>query len=206
MRAEGEEAVELGVVGPVEVGRARGEQAERGAALGEQPRLLGVVGDVEGLHAVDSQRAEALDGVERLAGLGEVPEGMRPDGQAAGFVYGRHRLLHGGDLAQAIGRAALDEICADEVADVLDALPPQPGGVGGGVEHGGGYVRAPDRLSGGAARGDLGFVELQAKLAQGGGHAQRASLAIGQEVRQLRAQRGARVVDAVAEDVQLAIA
>ena len=51
---------------------------------------------------------------------------------------------------------------------------------------------------------DLRFVELEADLAQRVAHAQRALLAVRQEVRQARRHHRARVVDAVAKDVQFA--
>ena len=119
---EREEAGEQAVLGPVEVGGAGAEQAERGAALGQQLGLLAGVGHVEGLHPVDAERAEALDAREHLVGIGDVPEGVRPDGDAAGVVDRLDGLRDGGRLAQAEGRSALDQVGADERADVVDAL------------------------------------------------------------------------------------
>ena len=55
-------------------------------------------------------------------------------------------------------------------------------GVRRGAQHGAGEVRAADRFAGGDALFDLGFVEVEADLAQGVAHAQRALLAVGQEV------------------------
>ena len=65
-------------------------------------------------------------------------------------------------------------------------------------------MRAPDRFARRPTRGDLGFVELEAQLRQGRRHAQRALLAVGEELDELVRQLLALVVDAVAEDVQFA--
>ena len=155
---------ELAVVGSVEVGGAGGEQAEGGAALGEQLGLLARVGDVEGLDAVDAERVEAVDAGEHFVGVGDVPEGVRPHGDAAGLVDGVDGLGDGGRLAQAEGGRALDQVAADERADVVDVLGAQPGGVGGGAEDGFGEMGTADRLAGGDARVELVFVELEAEL------------------------------------------
>ncbi|TMK25300.1 MAG: hypothetical protein E6G62_05720 [Actinobacteria bacterium] len=61
-----------------------------------------------------------------------------------------------------------------------------------------------DRLPCCDARLQLAFVELEAELAQRGGHAHRALLAIGEELGETLGQQRARVVDVVAEDVQFA--
>ena len=57
-------------------------------------------------------------------------------------------------------------------------------GVGGRAEHGFGEVRAPDRLAGCDALVELALVELEAELLERGGHAQRAVLAVGEELGQ----------------------
>src|SRR5260221_240988 len=51
---------------------------------------------------------------------------------------------------------------------------------------------------------ELAYVELEAGVAQGGGHPQRAVLAVGEELGEPVGEDGAGVVDAVAEDVQFA--
>ena len=56
----------------------------------------------------------------------------------------------GGRLAQAEGRPALDQVAADQRADVVDVLLLQPRGVGRAGEHRPGQVGAADRLAGGA--------------------------------------------------------
>ena len=101
---------EQAVVGAVEVGGAGAEQAERCAARGDQLGLLARVGDVEGLDAVDAERVEAVDRREHFVGVGEVPERVRPHGDAAGVVDRLDRLGDGGRLAQAEGGRALDQV------------------------------------------------------------------------------------------------
>ena len=99
---------------------------------------------------------------------------------------------------------ALDQVAADQRADVVDALLLQALGVGGRAQHGAGEVRAADRFALGDARVDLRFVEVEAHLAQAVAHAQRALLAVRQEGGQPLGHDLAGVVDAVAEDVQFA--
>ncbi len=94
---------EQAVLGSVEVGGAGAEQAQLGAAVGEQLGLLAGVGDVEGLDAVDAERVEAVDAGEHFLGVLDVPEGVRPDGDAAGLVDRLDGLRDGGRLAQAEG-------------------------------------------------------------------------------------------------------
>jgi hypothetical protein len=129
---------------------------------------------------------------------------VRPDGDATGLVDGLDRLGHGGRLAQAEGGPALDEVSADERADVVDALVRQTAGVGGGGQDGFGEVRTADGLAGGDAGVELVFVQLEAELLQRGGHAQGAVLAVGEELGELLGEHRAGVVDVVAEDVQFA--
>ena len=96
IQLEGPEAAEDRVGGAVEVGRARGEEVALGAAGGDQPGVLGVMGRVEGLDAVQAERREAVDGVEHLIGPVEIPERMGPDGDPAGLVDQRDGLGHVG--------------------------------------------------------------------------------------------------------------
>ena len=91
---------------------------------------------------------------------------------------------------------------SEPMSSMCSAL--QPGGVGGAGEHGLGQVGTADRLAVRPARGDLAFVQLQAELAQRGGHAQRALLAVGEELGEPLGEQRAGVVDGVAEDVQFA--
>ena len=74
----------------------------------------------------------------------------------------------------------------------------------GGAQHGAGEVRSADRFAFGDALFDLGFVEVEADLAQAVAHTQRALLAVGQELLEASGHRRPGVVDAVAEDVQFA--
>src|SRR5207244_12218582 len=80
---EGSEAVELRVPGGMEVGRPGLEQALARAALREQRDLPLVVGRVEDLDAVEPERYEALQGRQDRAGIGQVPERVRPRGHTA---------------------------------------------------------------------------------------------------------------------------
>ena len=59
---------------------------------------------------------------EHFVGVGDVPEGVRPDGDAAGVVDRLDGLGDGGRLAQAEGGLALDQVAADQRADVVDLL------------------------------------------------------------------------------------
>ena len=77
VQLEGPEAAEDRVGGAVEVGRARGEEVALGAAGGDERGVLGVMGRVEGLDAVEPERREAVDGVEHLVGARRRP---RTDG------------------------------------------------------------------------------------------------------------------------------
>ncbi len=113
-------------------------------------------------------------------------------------------LRDGGGLAQAEGGLALDQVAADQRADVVDLLVPQSRGVRGRGEHRFGQVRAPDRLAGGDALLELRAVELEAELLQRRGHPQRALLAVGEELGESRGEGRVGVVDVVAEDVQFA--
>ena len=111
---------------------------------------------------------------------------MRPDRHAAGGVDRVDRLRHRRGLAQAEGGAALDQVAADQRADVVDLLLAQTRGVGGRGEDGFGEVRAPDRLTGGDARGDRRVVELE-------GPASRRASAMRSVRRSRSARKSARV-------------
>src|SRR5207302_8392554 len=124
---------------------------------------------VERLDAVDSERAEAVDRVEHLAVVGDVPEGVSPDRDAAGVVDRLDGLGDGRRLTQAERGAPLDEVTANERADVVDVLGLQPRGIRGGSEDGLREMRAPDRFAGGKPIVELLFVELEAELAQARG-------------------------------------
>ena len=67
--------------------------------------LLGVVGRVEGLDAVEPERREAVDGLEHGLARVDVPERMGPDGDAAGLVDERDGLGHGRLGPPPVGRA-----------------------------------------------------------------------------------------------------
>src|SRR3954469_9875014 len=69
-------AAEEAVVGRVEVGAARGQQAAARARFVGEARLLLGVGDVERLDAVDAHRGVALDGVGDVRVGVEVPVGV----------------------------------------------------------------------------------------------------------------------------------
>ena len=86
-------------------------------------------------------------------------------------------------LAQAEGRLALDQVAADQRADVVDA--PRPAG----ARRWRARRARPRRGAGGrsvcrrrCARSISRFVELEAELAQRVAHAQRALLAVGEEL------------------------
>ena len=203
---EREEAREQAVVGAVEVGGAGAEQTELRAARGQQLGLLARVGDVEGLHAVDPERAEALDARSTSSESRDVPEGVRPDGHAAGGVDRLDRLRDGRRLAQAKRGPALDQVAADQRADVVDLLLAQ-------AARRWRARRAPLRPGAdarsavpAATRAEIAaFVELEALLAQGVGHAQGAPLAVGRGSPRGVAANAASVWSMqVAEDVQFA--
>jgi hypothetical protein len=102
------------VLRAVEVGRARGEQAQLAAPFGDEPGLSLIVGDVEGLDPVEAERGEAVDRVEHLGVVVEVPEGMRPDGDPAGVVDDLDRLGHGRGRAAAVPGRPRDQIALEQ--------------------------------------------------------------------------------------------
>jgi hypothetical protein len=188
----------------VVVRRAGAEQPELVTARRQQARLRLCVCDVERLHSVGAERTEAIDAREHFAVVLDVPERVRPDGDAARLVDRGDRLGDRRRLAQAKRGLALDQVAADQRADVVDLLVAQTLCIGRRGEHGGRQVRAPDRLAFGDPLVDLRFVELETDLAQRVAHPQRALLPVGQEVDEPVGQRRAGVVDVVAEDVQFA--
>jgi hypothetical protein len=196
VQLEGAEAVEERMGGAVEVGRARGEQAELGAAVGDRRRLLGVVGGVERLDAVDAETGEALDVLHHAGGIADVPEGVRPDGDAAGLVHDLDRLRHRRRGAPPERGRARYEIGLQELRGVHDLLALEAHPVGGMVEGSLSEVRTADRRA-------LRQVELQTTVAQRLGHADRARRTIGAEGGQGAEQCDRSVIDQVAEDVKV---
>jgi hypothetical protein len=193
---EGPEAAEDRVDGTVEVGRAGGQEVALGAVRGDEPGLLGVVGRVESLDAIEPERREAVDGLEHgLAGL-DVPERVGPDGDPAGLVDERDGLGHGRLGPPPVGRGSGDEIGLQQLRGVHDLLALEAHPVGGMIEGG-------LREMGTTERGALGDVELQAAGAQGAGHALAAGGPIGTELGQRLEQARGAVVEQVAEEVEV---
>jgi hypothetical protein len=196
VQLEGPEAVEQRVGGAVKVGRTGCEQAQLGAALGDQRGLRGVMGRIEGLDAVEAERGVALDPVDDVVGVGDVPERVRPDGHAAGVVHDVDGLRDGRRGAWAERRRARYQIGLQQLRGVHDLLLREAHPVGRMVESSLSKVWPPDRRA-------LRQVELQAAFAQPLGHADGARGAIGAEGGQGAEQRDGAVVDEVAEDVQV---
>jgi hypothetical protein len=196
VQIEGAEAVEERVGRAVEVGRAGGQQAELAAAVGDRRRLLRVVGGVEGLDAVEPHLGEAIDVLDHRRAIADVPERVRPDGDAAGLVHDLDRLRHRRRGAAAERRRARNEIGLEELRGVHDLLALKAHPVGGMVESSLSEVRPADRRA-------LRQVELQTALAQRLGHADGAGRAVGLEGGQRAEQRDGAVVDEVAEDVEV---
>ena len=96
---------------------------------------------------------------------------------AASWIQ-RDRLLDRRVRARDVAGHALDQVGRDERGDVRVALLREPLGVGGMREHGGGQVRAPDRLARRLARLDRRGVDLEAELAQPLRHRVGAALAV----------------------------
>ena len=193
---EGPEAVEDRVVGTVEVSRAGGQEVALGAVRGDEPCLLGVVGRVEGLDAVEPERRETVDGLEHGRARLDVPEGMGPDGDAAGLVDERDGLGHGRLGPPPVGRSSRDEIGLQQLRSVHDLLALEAHPVNGMIE---GSLRE----MGTTERSALGDVELEAAGAQGGGHALPAGGPIGTELGQRLEQARGAVVEQVAEEVEV---
>jgi hypothetical protein len=196
VEVEGAEAVEERMSGAVEVGRAGGEQAELGAALGDRRRLLCVVGGVEGLDAVEPEVGEAIDACDDRLRVVDVPERVRPDGDAAGLVYHLDRLRDRRRGAATERRRARYQVGLQKLRGVHDSLALEAHPVGRMVEGSLSQVRAPDGLA-------LRQVELQAAVAQRLGHADGARRAVGSVGGKGAEERDRPVVDEVAEDVQV---
>jgi hypothetical protein len=196
VQLEGAEAVEERVGGAVEVGRAGGEQAELGAARGDRRRLLGAVRRIERLDAVEPERREAVDALGDHGGVVDVPERVRPDGDATGLVHDVDRLGHLGGGAPAERGRARYEIRLQELRGVHDLLALEAHPVGRMVEGSLSEVRSADRRA-------LRQVELQATVAQRLGHADGAGRPVGAEGGQRPEQRDSPVIDEVAEDVEV---
>jgi hypothetical protein len=196
VQLEGPEAVEERMGGAVEVGRARGEQAELGAACRDPRRLLGAVGGIERLDAVEAERGEVLDPLGDDGGIVDVPERVRPDGDAAGLVHDLDRLGHVRRRAPTERGRARYEIGLEELRGVHDLLALEAHPVGGMVESSLSEVRPADRRA-------LRQVELQTTVAQRLGHADGTGRPVGAEGGQRTEQRDGSVVDEVAEDVEV---
>jgi hypothetical protein len=193
---EGTEAVEPRMCGAVEVGRAGGEEAELGAAVGDRRRLLRVVGGVERLDAVEAEGGEALDVLDHRGGVIDVPERVRPDGDAAGLVHDLDRLGHRRRGAPPERGRARYEIGLQELRGVHDLLALEAHPVGRMVESSLSEVWTADRRA-------LRQVELQTTVAQRLGHSNGAGRPVGAEGGQRPEQRNRTVVDEVAEDVEV---
>jgi hypothetical protein len=196
MKVEGPEAVEARVVGPVEVGRARRQQAPLGTDLGDEGHLGGIVRRIEGLDAVEAQRGEALDRVPNGLGADDVPERMRPDRHAAGVVNDRDRLRDGGHRARPVGGRARHQIGLEKLRGVHDFLFLEAHPVGRMLKGGLSEVRTPDR-------GALRQRKFEPARTQRLGHADGARRAVGAVGGEGVAEDGRAVIDEVAEDVQV---
>jgi hypothetical protein len=196
VRVEGAEAVEARVGGTVEVSRAGRQQVALGAGLDDDARADGVVGRVEGLDAVEAELGEAVDRVEDRLGVADVPERVRPHGDAAGLVDDRDRLGHGRRRARAEGGRPGHEISLEKLRGVHDPLALEAHPVGRMVEGGLSEVRTADRVA-------LRQVEREPAGAERFGHPHRAGRAIGAEGGQGVLQGARPVVDEVAEDVEV---
>ncbi len=201
-QVEGAERVEALVQRAVEVGAAGRAQPQLGGELDEQRRLRAAVRDVEGLDAVHARGGEARQRqADVLVGV-DVPVGVRPDGQAARRVDHRDRLVDRRRGPPAVARCAGQQVGLEHRARIAEPLAAQARRVRRMVEHGLRDVRAPDRPGG---RRGLRELERQALVAQRIGHPQRAGVAVDAPGGERVAQRAVRVVDRVAEDVQVVV-
>jgi hypothetical protein len=196
VQLERAEAVEVRVVGAVEVGRAGDEQAVLGAALDDDGRADGVVGRVEGLHPVHAELDEPVDAVDHGVGMVEVPERVRPHRDPARVMDERDRLGDRRGRAAAVGGRARHEISLQKLRSVHDLLGFKAHPVGWMVERGLSQMGATDR-------GALRKVEREAEPAQRLRHAKRTRGAVGAKVEERIEQRGRPVVDEVAEDMDV---
>jgi len=186
VQVERAEAIEARVLGPVEVARSRGQESEALAVLDDQPGLLGRVGHVERLDAVEAGRVEAVDRVDDEVVVVDVPEWMRPDGQAAGLVdeLDGARGCRGG--ASDERRASGDEIGHEHrvgdrrqrVARAREALAAQALRVARMRRDRARQVRPADRRAVRATGLQLGAVDEEAVLLERIRHARRARVAI----------------------------
>ena len=141
--------------------------------------------------------------VERVLDLGrivEVPERMRPDGEPAGVVDDRDRLLDRRRRAAAVAGRAGDEVGLEHLRGVGQALALEALGVRRVIEHGLRDVRAADRAVAGQRRR---HVELEAVLAQRLDHPPRALAAVRAPGLERGEQVAVVVVEQVAADVEV---
>ena len=188
---------------PVEVRRAGGEQAEPPGRVVQEARLRLRVGGVEALDAVEPRGGEALERGERGVGVVDVPERMRPDGDAAGGVDDLDGLRDRRPRARHVGDGARHEVGGEELRLARDPLLAQPVGVGRVLQHRLGEVRAAERGARPLARLEAGAVEHEAELLEPVGHRVDAAPAVGAEVGERVAQRRVVVAQLVAEHVQV---
>jgi hypothetical protein len=170
VQVEGSKGAEPGVLGAVEVGRTGAQQPALSARVGEQQRLLAGERDVEGLDTVEALSRKAVDCVEDLAGIGEVPERMRPHREAVGSVNGRDRIRDRRARTTAVGRRALDQFGDEQFGGVRQSLRAQPLGVVGMSEDRGGEVGAPNAATARASLLQRPLVDRPASLPQRVGH------------------------------------
>jgi hypothetical protein len=115
-------------------------------------RLLARVRRVEDLDAVDAQGREAVDDRQDVVVVVEVPERVRPDGDAAGAVDQVDRVGDGRVRAAHEARRSRHEVGLEDLRGVGQALGREPLRVARVGDDRLGEVRAADRLAGGAAR------------------------------------------------------
>jgi hypothetical protein len=203
VRQERAEGVEAGVVGAVEVGRPRGQQAVLAAVGHGGPRLGLAVGDVERLHPVEAHGGEAVDAVADLLVGVHVPERVRPDGEAAGLVDQRDPLGHRGRGAVDEARPPGDQVGLDHGADVAQPLGGEAVRVRRVVEDRPGEMRAADGRARRAAGVQRAAVDVQAARLERVRHLVRARRTVRAAGSQRLPQLGVRVVDEVPAQVQV---
>ena len=177
--------MELAVVGAVEVGRARLQEAELGAPAGEQLGLLAGVGDVEDLDAVHPERA----------GSGPRCRGLRPGRRCPrrGEPTRRRRRPRGSrrpprprSASARIRKAGLPSIRYPRIrapTSPMSSVCSRSAFAGADRTAVARWGR-PIGLPGGDPLPDLRFVELEPGLLERLGHPQRPLLAVGEELRQ----------------------
>ena len=189
------------MLGAVEVGRPRRQQAVLVGEVRQQQRLLAVVRDVEGLDAVEARRGEAREPPQDVVVAREVPERVRPDRDAAGVVDRGDRLRDGRGRAPAVGGLAGHEVGLEERRRLVEPGRAQQLGVA--RDRGGGEVRAADRAADRPARLELAGVRRQAELVEHRDHAVDPRRPVGAPLDEPARERRVGVVDAVAEDVEV---